>query len=98
MGRIRDIVFSKAEIEALASMSDLTKVRNHLIRYGSITDAEARHYYGISRLSSVIFRLRNKQHPLMDIVTEMNYDEKDRFGQPSQYGRYYLKGVEDIEK
>ena len=97
VGRLRPLSFTAEERELIAMVPDTTKVRNHLLRYGSITDAEAREYYGISRLSAVIYKLRHKEHPYMDIQTVMYYDETDRWGQPSQYGRYFLKSVEDIE-
>lgn len=75
--------------EVIATMPDTVKVRNHLIRNGSITSQEAWQRYGITRLSAVIFKLRKKIEPLMDIKTEMVYG-RDRYGQPCQYGRYYI--------
>lgn len=75
----------------IAKMPQTVKVRNHLLRYGSITSQEAWRLYGITRLADVIYKLRFKRHPLLDIETDMQY-ERDRHGQPIQYGRYILKG------
>lgn len=40
-------------------ISQREKVQKHLIRYGSITSKKAAERYGISRLSSIIYRLRS---------------------------------------
>ena len=80
------------DLAVLAKIPHTTKVRNHLIRFGYITDAQARDFYGISRLSAVIYKLRYKIEPVMRIETEMIYG-RNRFGQPVQYGKYNL--VED---
>ncbi|MBR1456208.1 MAG: hypothetical protein IJ594_03485 [Oscillospiraceae bacterium] len=83
---------SDLDLAALAKIPQTTKVRNHLIRFGSITDAQARDFYGISRLSSVIYKLRYRIEPLMHIETEMIYG-RNRFGQPVQYGKYiFMEG------
>ena len=83
------VKLSDLDLAALARIPQTTKVRNHLIRFGSITDAQARDFYGISRLSSVIYKLRYKIEPMMDIKTDMIYG-RNRFGQPVQYGKYIL--------
>ena len=73
----------------IAKMPQTVKIRNHLIRYGSITSQEAWRLYNITRLSDVVYKLKYKRHPLMDIKTEMIY-ERDQFGNPIQYGKYYI--------
>lgn len=73
----------------IAKMPQTVKIRNHLIRYGSITSQEAWRLYNITRLSDVVYKLKYKRHPLMDIKTEMIY-ERDKFGNPIQYGKYYI--------
>ena len=78
-----------AEAEIIARMPDTVKIRNHLLVYGSITSLEAWQKYGISRLSAVIYKLRYKKDPPMEIKTEMVYG-RDRYGDPVQYGRYYI--------
>ena len=82
---------SDEEKAVLATIPDEGKVRNHLERYGSITQNEASALYGISRLASVIYRLRKKRYPLMDIVS-VRETGKDRFNQEANYARYYFKG------
>ena len=86
------VSLSEIDLATLAKITQHTKVRNHLIRFGSITDAQARDFYGISRLADVIYKLRYKIEPHMMIETEMVYG-RNRFGCPVQYGKYIL--VED---
>lgn len=59
-------------------------VEMHLIKYGHITSWEAINEYGATRLSDIIYRLRNKG---MNIL---NKREKftDRFGTRSHYDIY----------
>ena len=75
--------------QIIAKMPQTVKIRNHLIRYGSITSQEAWRLYNITRLSDVVYKLKYKKEPRMDIKTEMVY-ERDRFGNPIQYARYYI--------
>ena len=77
--------------QIIATMPQTVKVRNHLLRYGSITSQEAWRLYNITRLSDVVYKLKYKRHPLMDIVTDMQY-ERGQYNQPIQYGRYIFKG------
>lgn len=83
--------FTEEEKAILATIPDEGKIRNHLERYGSITQNEASALYGITRLASVIYRLRTKRYPLMDIVS-VRETGKDRFNQEANYARYYFKG------
>lgn len=75
--------------QIIATMPQTVKIRNHLYRYGSITDAQARDLYGITRLADVVYKLRYKKYPLMDIKTDMVYG-RNRYGRPTQYARYYI--------
>ena len=77
--------------QIIATMPQTVKVRNYLLRYGSITSQEAWRLYNITRLADVVYKLRHKRHPLMDIETDMQY-ERDEYNQPIQYGRYIFKG------
>ena len=82
--------------EIIARMPQTVKIRNHLIRYGSITSMEAFELYKITRLSSVIERLRKRNYPLMDIDTLMVY-YRDEYGINHSYGNYIFNGFkEDI--
>jgi len=84
------------DLEVLREMPNTVIIRNHLIRYGSITAEEAKSLYGMARLSAVIHDLRHKREPLMviDDVWESGYN---RIGKRSHWVRYYFRGyVEDI--
>lgn len=59
----------------------------HLQEYGSITSWEAIKEYGATRLSAIIFNLRNKYN--MNIITE-KVEFTDRYGTPSDYAKYIL--------
>lgn len=63
------------------------QVLKHLQTQRSITQLEAVKYYGAYRLSSIIFKLREKGY---DIVT-LNESTKDRNGNTCNYARYVLK-------
>lgn len=60
-------------------ISQREQIQKHLIRYGSITSKKAAEKYGISRLSSIIFRLR-KHYYIETIKIKDTY-------------KYILKGV-----
>ena len=67
-------------------ISKTERVLNHLREHGSITSLEAIELYGATRLSAIIYNLRNRGY---DIVT-MNMPFIDRFGSKSIYGKYIL--------
>ena len=69
-------------------MSKIDQVAKHLETYGDITPAQALELYGSSRLSSIIFKLRDRG---MNIGTEL-VPGKDRFGNKVDFARYFLKG------
>lgn len=58
-------------------------VLNHLIQHGSITSWEAIEKYHATRLSAIIFNLKDRGH---DIVTEMKYDTITK----TRWGVYHL--------
>lgn len=60
----------------------------HLIEKGTITSWEAIKEYGATRLSAIIFNLRNRRD--MNIRTE-RIDFTDRFGNKASYGKYILE-------
>ena len=64
----------------------------HLRKYKSITSYEAIKKYGATRLSEIIFILREKG---FDIETEMTQG-KNRYGHISNYAIYHL--IKDIEE
>lgn len=64
------------------------KVLRHLRKNGSITSLEAIELYNATRLSGIIYVLRNRGY---DIVTE-TVKLTDRFGDESYFGKYVLNG------
>lgn len=61
-------------------------VRQHLLKYGSITSWQAINLYGETRLSDVILKLRQKGWDIRTIMCEMT----DRYGNEGQYAKYVL--------
>ena len=74
----------------IASLPQTTLVRNHLYRFKVINEKTAREVYGITRLASVIYRLRFKYEPLMNIVS-VRVKGKNRFGKSVEYVNYTYK-------
>lgn len=68
-------------------MNKTKAIQLHLIEQGSITSWEAIKEYGATRLSAIIFTLRNRG---MNIETTM-IEFTDRFGSKAKYGKYILK-------
>lgn len=62
------------------------RVLDYMKAHGSITSWDAITEYGMTRLSAVILRLRNKGY---NIVTS-NETKKNRFGETCTYARYSL--------
>lgn len=65
-------------------------VREHLLRYGSITSWQAINLYGETRLSDVILKLRQKGWDIRTIMCEF----QDKYGNIGMYANYVLKGIE----
>lgn len=65
----------------------------HLQQYGYITSWQAIKEYGATRLSAIIYNLRNKYN--LNIITE-DVEFTDRYGNKASYGKYIL--VKDDEK
>lgn len=61
-------------------------VLDHLKDYGTITSLEAFELYGATRLSAIIYNLRNRGCKIDTIDTPFT----DRFGTKSIYGKYVL--------
>lgn len=68
-----------------------TEVLKHLQKHKTITSMEAIDLFGATRLSDIIFRLRNKGY---DILTKKE-DWIDRYGNACQFGRYIYLGKID---
>ncbi len=70
-------------------MNKTKAVQLHLIEKGSISSLEAINEYGATRLSAIIYNLRNRYN--MDIRNE-RVIFIDRFGDKSHYDKYIYKG------
>lgn len=68
-------------------MNKTKAILKHLEEEGSITSWEAIQNYGATRLSAIIYRLRNKYG--LNIITE-NVSFTDRYGNKADYGKYIL--------
>ncbi len=70
-------------------------VLKHLQMYGKITSMEAFRLYGITRLSSIIFKLRTKQG--LNIETN-NKIAKNRYGNRCAFAEYiYHEGLDKYD-
>lgn len=68
-------------------MNKTQAVLQWLQSHASISSMEAIKEFGATRLSAIIFRLREQGYNI-----EMEWCEgRDRFGHPMRYGRYFLK-------
>lgn len=78
-------------------MNELTQISDvlaHLQKNGSITSLEAIYDYGASRLSAIIYVLRNRGY-IIDTIIEKG---KTRYNRPCKWARYVYKGVVGSEK
>lgn len=79
----------------MTKRGQITDIIAHLRKYKSITSNEAIKRYGATRLSGIIFILREKG---FGIETEMTQG-KNRYGHISNYAIYHLiKDIEEDEK
>ena len=68
-------------------LSQKEKVLRHLDQFGSITTLEAFRDYAITRLSAKIYELR-KMGLVIVTIRERGFN---RFGEPTNFARYYLR-------
>lgn len=66
-------------------------ILRYLEEYGSITQAEAVREFGCYRLSARIFDLREQGHDIRKTICT----EKNRFGAPVTFARYWIGGEKD---
>jgi hypothetical protein len=71
----------------MARVTKTSQVKSHLMTKGSITSWEAIENYRATRLSAIIFKLRDKG---MNIVTE-DLEAVDRNGNAVKFAKYVLK-------
>lgn len=67
-------------------MNQTEAVLTHLQKHKSITSWEAIQEYGATRLSDIIYRLRDRGYDIQNIWEETT----NRFGTPTRYVRYVL--------
>ena len=67
-------------------MSQKELIRIHLLRYGSITSWEAIRKYGVTRISAVIFNLKNDGMNIQSVQVK----DKNRYGNIVHYVKYTL--------
>lgn len=73
-------------------MSQTDRVLDYMREHGSITAKEAYDYLGVERLSARIWEIR---HDRMITVFDVPERCKNRFGDRSDYKRYYLAKKKD---
>lgn len=69
-------------------MNKTKAIQLHLVEKGSITSWEAIKEYGATRLSAIIYNLRNRGIDIDTVMVEFT----DRFGSKAKYAKYILKG------
>lgn len=67
------------------------EVLKHLQKRKSITSWDAIKLYGATRLSAIIFNLRDRGY----LIDSIYIDGKDRFGNTSRYVKYVYRGKID---
>jgi hypothetical protein len=68
-------------------MTKTQAVLDWLKTYASISSMEAIQSFGATRLSAIIFSLRQKGYNIETVMV----DGRDRFGNPTRFARYYLR-------
>lgn len=68
------------------------RILNHLQKNGSITSMEAFKKYGATRLSAIIYNLRNYGFKIGSEDVCM----KNRFGEKTIFSKYIYEGQEDV--
>lgn len=69
-------------------MSQNGRIIDYLTRHGSITQLDAMKDLGIMRLGARVFDLKERGYNIQTVMVE----DLNRFGEPTRYARYYLKG------
>ena len=69
-------------------MSQNGRIIDYLAKNGSITQLDAMKDLGIMRLGARVFDLKERGYNIQTVMVE----DLNRFGEPTRYARYYLKG------
>lgn len=75
-------------------MNKTKAVMQHLQEKGNITSWEAIKEYGATRLSGIIYNLRNHYNMIID-TEDINFI--DRYGHNTCYAKYIFKGFKNGE-
>jgi len=70
----------------MAKTTKTQLVKSHLLERGKITSWEAIENYGATRLSAIIFNLRDRGMP----IETKDIEFEDRYGNKSTYAQYVL--------
>lgn len=75
----------------MAKVNKTQLVLKHLKEKGNITSWEAIQKYGATRLSAIIFNLKDKGY----LIDSIRMESEDRYGNVSRYAKYIYKGCID---
>ncbi len=67
------------------------EVLKHLQKRKSITSLEAIRLFGATRLSAIIFNLKDRGY----LIDSVRMESEDRYGNISRYAKYIYKGCID---
>lgn len=71
----------------MEKLTQADRVLRHLQKYGSITSLESFREYGVSRLSAIIFNLKQANYQF----EEEWITQKNRYGERTTFKKYILK-------
>lgn len=71
----------------MPSMNKTKAVLQWLQTHASISSMDAINNFGATRLSAIIFNLRNRGYNIETVMV----DGRDRFGNQMRFARYYLR-------
>lgn len=69
-----------------------TEVLKHMKQHKYITSEKAFEKFGVTRLGSIIFNLREHGYLIDTVMVE----SVDRYGNKIEFGRYYYRGYENV--
>ena len=75
------------KVKKIKTLSKHNLVKQHLIKFKNITSWKAIELYGETRLSAIIFNLKNKEK--FEIITKL-HSEKDRNSNDCTFAKYHL--------
>lgn len=73
--------------------SQISAVERHLQEHKSITSLEAFRLYGATRLSAIIFVLRDRYRGTGKQIVTMMCEGTNKYGNKTRYGKYVYREV-----